>query len=344
MVENIERGKQLLSEFTKILQNLSDEEASQLLDPEQISTILVSILSLEDLKKYNSIADFLLANKGRATTIAIIQRMARFNYGIKAEKDGTIAFVSPYFEQWFDDGVLFLEGKSPFMGILGYYTGKDLKYAIAARDAKKGERMGRDHFLFISMDDYQERLRDLSPEDLGDLDKPIRELHELLDLKDNEEAKYQTFFSKYPWIFGLQYSQIQDLRTFNDQNIPDFTGIRVRDGYRDIIEIKPPFTPLFTVENELNASFNNDWNQTERYLNFARQNKDYLAREKGLNFDNPQCYLISGYNLSEQQIGKIRIKERMNPAINFLTYNDLLAFMTSTISFIKQTRASDRGS
>lgn len=338
LVENIERGKKLLSEFNKILQKLSDEEVGQLLDPEQIASILTSILSLEELKKYNSIADFLLANKGRATTVAIIQRMVRFNYGLKAKKDGTIGYVSPYFEQWFDDGILFLEGKGPFEGYLGYYNGKDVKYAITARDAKKGERMGRNHFHFISMEDFQERLNDISPEDLGDLDKPIRELRELLDLKNNEEPKYQAYFVKYPWIFGLTYKKIQDLRRFDDQNIPDFTGIRVHDSYRDIIEIKPPFTPLFTEENEFNASFNHNWNQAERYLNFARQNKDYLSREKGLNFDNPQCYLISGYDLSEQQIGKIRIKERMNPAIHFLTYNDLLAFMIGTISFINKMK------
>jgi len=338
LVENIERGKQILSEFNEILRKLSDEEVSQLLDPEQITSTFLAILSLEELKNYRSIADFLLARKGRVTTIALIQRIVNFNYSFKVEKEGTIGYVSPHFEQWFDDGVLLLEGGAPFTGYLGYYNGKDMKYAIAARDTEKDEVMGRNHFHFISMEDFQKHLKDLSAEDLRDLDKPIRELRELLNLRNNEEANYQAYFIKHPWVFGLQYKQIQDLRRFDDRNIPDFTGIRVHDNYRDIIEIKPPFTKLFTEKDEFNAFFNNNWNQAERYLNFTRQNKDYLSREKGLNFDNPQCYLISGYDLSKQQIDKIRIKERMNPTIHFLTYNDLFAFMMNTISFINKMK------
>ena len=58
-------------------------------------------------------------------------------------------------------------------------------------------------------------------------------------------------------------------------------------------------------------------------------------------FDNPKCYLILGYNLSRDNIHKIRIKERMNPSIELLTYNDLIAFMKSTVNLVSSLRNED---
>jgi len=70
-------------------------------------------------------------------------------------------------------------------------------------------------------------------------------------------------------------------------------------------------------------------------LDFTRQEAEYLRRQKGLFFDNPKCYLLIGYNLSEKQLKEIRRKERLNPAITILTYNDLLSMAKSTVDFIK---------
>lgn len=134
---------------------------------------------------------------------------------------------------------------------------------------------------------------------------------------------------------GAQYARIDSHKTFNDDNIPDFTGVRVRDAARDIIEIKPPFLPLFKENNCFRAEFNNAWDQGERYLDFARNDSDYLKRQKGLFFDNPKCYLIAGYNLNDEQFKELRRKERMNPAITTLTYNDVLAMAHSTVAFVK---------
>ena len=79
------------------------------------------------------------------------------------------------------------------------------------------------------------------------------------------------------------------LDILNDKNIPDFTGVRIHDSYRDIIEVKPPFTKMFRNDGNLNSDFNDAWNQAERYLDFARTERDYLQR-KGLRFDNPRCF------------------------------------------------------
>jgi radical SAM superfamily enzyme YgiQ (UPF0313 family) len=171
------------------------------------------------------------------------------------------------------------------------------------------------------------------------LERPVKELKELLDRRETNESEYQKSIKKYPWILGAQFVLIQDHRKLNDENIPDFTALRARDGFSDIIEIKQPFTNIFRQDGNFTSDFNDTWNQIERYLNFAREEKDYLRR-KGLNFENPRCYLIVGYNIPPEELKKIKTKERLNPSIEVITYNDLLAYAKKTIEFLENLRSA----
>ena len=166
---------------------------------------------------------------------------------------------------------------------------------------------------------------------------PLKELQYLLSTQDNDEGKYQELLIKYPWIFGLEYKHIERHTHLDDKNIPDFTGVRVRDGFRDIFEIKPPFTKMFKKNGDFNNNFNEAWNQSERYINFVRQDADYLRRRKNLMFSNPKCNLILGLNLSETERDQIRRKEELlNSLITVWTYNDLENYIQSTIATIQK--------
>lgn len=166
------------------------------------------------------------------------------------------------------------------------------------------------------------------------LDDAIKNLETMLLKTINDEREYQDYIKLNPWVLGLLYDKISSHEKLDDKNVPDFTGVRVRDATRDIIEIKSPFLLLFGRENKFRAEFNDSWNQVERYLTFVRHHRQYLYEEKGLSFDNPRCYLIIGYDLTTDQIKKIRDKEEMNPSITVLTYNDLLAMAKSTVNAI----------
>ena len=82
----------------------------------------------------------------------------------------------------------------------------------------------------------------------------------------------------------MQYKLVQRHTQFDNENIPDFTAIRTHDDYRDIFEIKQPFLNLFRQTKGFTSEFHDSSNQVERYLNFVRENKDYLRRSKG--FEN----------------------------------------------------------
>ncbi|MBX3053651.1 MAG: DUF4263 domain-containing protein [Caldilineaceae bacterium] len=182
--------------------------------------------------------------------------------------------------------------------------------------------------------------REVLPKRNTQLDRPLQELRNLLEMRDNEEAKYQEFFRNFPWVLGTHYESIERHQRLDSHNIPDFTGVRVWDNQQDIFEIKPPFMPIFRSDGEFTSGFNESWNQAERYLDLARLERDYLRR-RGLNFDNPRCILILGFNLPQELIERINAKQRITPSIQILTYDNILKFMTHVISLLKTMSNQD---
>lgn len=332
------RLDEVLHEAIKIIESSDDKDIPNLLGDGILQSLLEAI-AYPKSNQEQTIYDYLLENKHKLQLLAHIRLAIHRNYAIKGKLREADVFVSPWHIQWFNDGVMFLQGGKQFEGLIGLYQNGRVKFGIAKREIKGGEKIGPDDLEFVDVEEMGERYSQPSiPKSFKDLDKAISDLEELFKNEENDESEYQNYFMKNHWVFGAKYKLIESHKTFNDDNIPDFTGIRVRDSARDIIEIKPPFLPLFTQHNHFRAEFNAAWNQAERYLDFARQEADYLKRQKHLIFENPKCYLLAGYNLSEKQIKEIRRKERMNYAITILTYNDLLVMAKSTVEFVKNLK------
>lgn len=338
MKERITDAKSLLQKASEIIQEVSDAEAAKILGDGVLDLLLRSILKQKKDFPEISIYDYLLQNKHRATLVALLRHAIMHNYSIKGTVEGKPVFVSPDFHQWFKDGVMFLQGEKRFEGLIGLYQDGEVKFAIAARDAREGEQLGPDDFIFISIEEMEERFKRIPPKSFGSLDAAVKQLESLLENENNDESKYQSLLEENPWMLGAEYEAIHSHRALDDKNIPDFTGVRVHDKYRDIIEIKPPFLTLFrNSDGEFNSNFNEAWNQAERYISFTLTESDYLRR-KGLMFENPKCYLLIGYKLTDDQRKKIVVKERMNPSIRVRTYEDFLTYAKATIQFVKNLK------
>jgi len=336
--EKIAEAKSLLQKASGIIQEVTDVEAAKILGDGVLDLLLRSILKpKEDFPKI-SIYDYLLQNKHRAMLVASLRHAITQNYSIKGTVEGKPVFVSPEYHQWFQDGVMFLQG-GQFEGVIGLYKDGEVKFAIAARDAREGEQLGPEDFIFIPIEEAKERFKSIKPESLDSLDAAVKRLEYLLENQIGDESEYQSLLEENPWMLGAEYEAIDPHRALDDRNIPDFTGVRVHDKYRDIIEIKSPFLPLFqTRGGEFRSDFNAAWNQAERYIDFTLTDSDYLRR-KGLMFENPKCYLLIGYALTDEQRKKITVKERRNPSIRVLTYDDFLAYAKATIQFGKNLKS-----
>ncbi len=335
MKERITEAKNLLQKASEIIQEVSDVEATEILGDGVLDLFLRSILKPRKDFPELSIYDYLLQNKHRATLVALLRHAITHNYSIKGVVEGHPTFVSPDFHQWFQDGVMFMQGGEKFEGLMGLYQDGEVKFAIAARVIRGGEQCGPDDFIFISIEEAKERSKRIKPQSLDSFDAAVKRLEFLLENRSNDESEYQSLLEENPWMLGAEYEAIHSHQALDDENIPDFTGVRVHDKYRDIIEIKPPFLALFRKsDGEFRSDFNTAWNQAERYINFALTESDYLRR-KGLMFENPKCYLLIGYALTDEQRKKIVVKERMNPSIRVRTYEDFLTYAKSTIQFVK---------
>ena len=180
--ELIRNGKALISELVSILKELSDEQVVELIGSGPLNDLMLAIFDPTDRKNYPNLQEFLLANKGRATLIALLRYAITQNCSIKSVNEkGDSGYISPSHVQWFEDGVMFLQGQKRFEGLLGLYQGGDhLSYAILARDAVEGEEMGPEYFEFIGIDEFQERITQVPVDDIANLNEPINEFEKLL--------------------------------------------------------------------------------------------------------------------------------------------------------------------
>lgn len=334
--KTIERGRELAGELAQILRELSDAEVGELLHGGTLDGLVRAILDPADVKNYPTYADFFLANKMRAAFIAAIRRAITQNYAYRGKsKLGATAYVSPLDVQFFEDGVMLLEGKDPFSGLVALYRDGRLTYAVAARDMRPRQQMMTPESLeFMDIEDARKLQRKIPLTEIDSLDEPIQSLKKLLDSQIKDSAKYRELFERYPWVLGARYAAIQDLAGQGEKRMPRLTGVRVHDGERDILEVGSPFMKIVSSKNELSSEFNRAWNRSEALLRFVREEKEYLQR-LGFRFGDPACYLVVGYGLTEEQRDLVRTKTRMNPSIQVLTYNDLLVWMSSTTELVR---------
>ena len=124
----------------------------------------------------------------------------------------------------------------------------------------------------------------------------------------------------------------------DDENIPDFTAVRCHDNFRDIIEIKQPVLTCFKKKDNFSSSFNDAWNQSERYLSFVHRQRNYLKEEKGLSFENPKCILIIGSDLTPNQLKMIREKEILAKSVIVYTYDHIQRTACHILNLISSTR------
>lgn len=331
----------LLTQAAYAISQTPDSEVSALLGDGILDRFLRAIGPVKE-DKTQSIYEYLLQNKNRLVLLALLRDAITKNYSVQGTVRDIRCYVSPTVQQWFDDGVMFVQGAERFGGVIGLYQAGTVKFAITRRYIAGGEKIGPEDLLFIDVKEAEGRVNQRSiPKSLSDLSRRVEQLECLLDEREADEGKYQDYLQANPWCFGAEYEAIQSHLALDDANIPDFTGVRVRDKAHDIIEIKQPFLPLFKRGGEFRAEFHTSYDQVERYLDFARSNTDYLRREKGLYFDNPRCYLLAGYNLSPAELRALRRKGRANPAITLVTYNDLITMAKSTVRFIRMLKTGD---
>ena len=268
----IRQFKKKWNSIINIIKNLPDSELTDYLDTNDFENFIKAFFDASKIKEGEIIADFLLKNKNKSQAVALLHQIININCVLRNKKGILEGVVSPSCNQKDEDEVIFLESSNgkPFEGLIGSYNGEEAKYAVAGTDVKKGNDIDFGKLNFLSINEFKKIIKEQNlKKDLSDLENAKFELLGMLKDCIQDESRYQKFFIKNPWIFGLQYKQIDRHTQLDDKRIPDFTGVRVKDGHRDIFEIKQPFLKLFNQDSKFCSNFHDAIFQAEEYMRFS---------------------------------------------------------------------------
>jgi hypothetical protein len=210
---------------------------------------------------------YLLNNKPGLSLLAKVRDFITRSYSVEASVNDIKFYLSVLPNQWFEDGVLLTQGDQPYQGALVLYREKKVYFGIAKRDIRPNEKLTAEDFLFLDLKSARKHLKKTPIQSLTiSANEAIRKLETMLQRGESRESQYQKFLCSHPWVLGGIHITINGHDKLDDINIPDFAAQRVRDGSRDIIEIKAPTIGLFNKDNSFSKNFNEAWNQLERYL------------------------------------------------------------------------------
>lgn len=300
--------------------------------------LLKALQDPAEIRSFPTFAAFFTARRDRLAFVERMRVALHRSYAFEAKtKEGKKLFISVSGQQWFDDGVMHTEGEREHEGFMLLLQDGVIKCATIAREAKEGDELGPEDFRYISVQEANARQKTMPANQIANIEQPLRDLEALIARQESDETQYQELFERYPWVLGTQYSQAFRHKPLDNENIPDFLAQRSRDGRHDIIEIKPPTLNLARSNGSPNATCRDAIAQCERYLDFARTNAAYLAGRR-LNMNAPECWLIAGHRISDDVRTEFRTKQRCNPALHILTYEDLIMYMKGTINLLKGLR------
>ncbi len=109
----------------------------------------------------------------------------------------------------------------------------------------------------------------------------------LIKTGNSKEQDFQDILNANPWIFGSEYSEVLDRRTWTRDDNLDFMLRRTIDNYLEIVEIKTPFSnPLFVYDTSHDSYYPSSklsavMGQVVRYITEIERNRDaILSKDK----------------------------------------------------------------
>lgn len=167
------------------------------------------------------------------------------------------------------------------------------------------------------------------------------EMERLVRDSDLSESKYQNHLQQNPWIFGSEYSEILDRRTWTRDDHLDFMLRRTVDDYLEIIEIKTPATmPLFNYDKSHNsyyasAKLSQVMGQVYLYIEEVERNRDLIIAKDRFDPLKIRARIIIGTDGDEAQQAALRTMNSHLHRVEILTFDQLLRIAQRTLEIFE---------
>ncbi|MEM9073843.1 MAG: hypothetical protein AAGE52_35455 [Myxococcota bacterium] len=322
-VDDATRAKQILRELREIVGRVSDATAETILGDGTLEQLLASVMPAA--KKGDAIHAHLMAHKRRASLLARLRH--DINDASAFPIPESELFVAPTRVQWFYDGLTFLEGSTPYAGVVGLLRDGVLRYGLNVEDGKKGETLGPLAADFVSVAEAKRSFRGGE----GSTDDALKRLAELRN--EDDPSAWTSFLVDQPWVLGGQHTAISHVAR-TDEELPQVTAKRAFDSAHDVLLIEPPSTEIVGKTGKVLVSFRERWLAAERLRTFVQRQAAYLKRELAMKIVEPRFLIVAGRGLTPADRAVVRREMEMHhAAIRLITYDRLEALAARTAAF-----------
>lgn len=160
--------------------------------------------------------------------------------------------------------------------------------------------------------------------------KAYERLQALVEDEATSETEMQTHLQANPWMFGSEYSELLDRRTWTRDDTLDFMLRRTVDDFLEIIEIKTPFREPLVLHDRshdshyLSSKLSQVLGQVMRYIEEVERNRDSILSKDGYDTLKIRARVIIGRNGSEPLQQALRNLNAHLHRVEVITFDQLL--------------------
>ncbi len=175
-------------------------------------------------------------------------------------------------------------------------------------------------------------------------------LNELVVSGHTVESDFQDLLAENPWMFGSEYSELLDRRTWTRDDNLDFMLRRTSDNYFEIIEIKTPFSDSLFVYDRSHDSYypssklSTVLGQVIRYISEIERNRDSILSKDGCDTLKIRARIIIGRDNDSAHQEALRNLNAHLHRIEVLTFDQLVRIAGRVLSVFESEPTSGESS
>ncbi len=167
-------------------------------------------------------------------------------------------------------------------------------------------------------------------------------LQELIE-GNSDDRSFQAHLAEHPWIFGSEYSELEQRRKWTRDEQADFMLRRTADRYLGLIEIKTPLggLPLFVkgLSHHIfspRSEFCGDLGQVFRYLEKLDAARASIKLDDDEDDQKVCAKVILGRDGNTEQVTALRRLNGHLHRVEVLTYDQLLRIGAQVVKVLER--------
>ena len=172
-------------------------------------------------------------------------------------------------------------------------------------------------------------------------------LAELIDDEASSEQALQNHLENNPWMFGSEYSELLDRRTWTRDDKLDFMLRRTVDNFLEIIEIKTPFKEPLLLHDKSHDSYYTSaklspvLGQVMRYIEEVERNRDSILSKDQYDTLKIRARIIIGRDGEKPHQIALRNLNAHLYRIDVVTFDQLLRIAARVLNIFESEIMED---